>query len=94
MEEREKSKGLNAALGEQSPAKLEGCAMRRKTGHEIPRFSRAGLDHCASVDMLYFALTTLSGVMMLLIFLTILYFCFKYRARQKGDRSPARPARR
>ena len=56
----------------------------------FPVFPEQASTIARSVDNLYFALTTLSGVMVLLIFLTILYFCFKYRRGKKADRRPAR----
>ena len=42
------------------------------------------------IDSLYFALTAVSAVMLALIFLTIIYFVFKYRRGKMVDRTPAR----
>jgi len=47
------------------------------------RFPEQASTIARSVDMLYFALTTLSGVKMLLDLSTILYFCFKYGAAKR-----------
>jgi len=56
----------------------------------FPIFPEQASTIARSVDNIYFALTTVSGLMVLLIFLTIIYFCFKYRRGKTADRSPAR----
>src|SRR5258707_388725 len=42
------------------------------------------------VDLLYFALTALSAVMMAIIFLPMFYFLYKYRGGNPANRSPLR----
>jgi len=56
----------------------------------FPIFPEQASTIARSVDQIYFALTTVSGLMALLIFFTIVYFCFKYRRGKPANRSPAR----
>ena len=57
---------------------------------KFPIFPEQASTISKSVDNLYYALTALSGFMVLLILAAILYFVLKYRQGKKADRSPAR----
>src|SRR5262245_45810937 len=57
---------------------------------KFPLFPDQASTVARSVDELYFALTALSGLMVLIIFLTIAFFLFKYRQGKNVNRRPSR----
>ena len=57
---------------------------------KFPLFPEQASTIARPVDQLYFALTVLSGFMVLIIFLTIAFFLFKYRRGKNANRTPAR----
>jgi cytochrome c oxidase subunit II len=57
---------------------------------KFPLFPDQASTIARPVDQLYFALTGLSGLMVLIIFLTIAFFLFKYRRGKNVNRAPAR----
>jgi len=56
---------------------------------KFPIFPDQASTGARMVDNLYFALTALSAVMVLIIFLAVAFFLFKYRRGKKANRSPA-----
>ena len=57
---------------------------------KFPVFPEQASSVSRQIDLLYFALIAVSAVMLALIFLTIIYFVFKYRRGKMVDRTPAR----
>jgi cytochrome c oxidase subunit 2 len=56
---------------------------------KLPVFPDQASTIARSIDQLYLALTGLSALMVMLIFLTIAFFLFKYRRGKKVNRGPA-----
>jgi cytochrome c oxidase subunit 2 len=57
---------------------------------KFPLFPEQASTTAGRVDALYFALTGFSVVILLIVFLPMIYFLFKYRRSRNVNRSPAR----
>jgi cytochrome c oxidase subunit 2 len=55
---------------------------------KFPVFPESASRVAEQTDYLYWALTLLSGFMLLLVFIPILFFLFKYRRGKRADRRP------
>ena len=54
---------------------------------QLPFFPKAATDLAVRVDMLYLGLVIISAFYLLLIFLPLVYFLFKYRRGHKANRA-------
>ena len=55
---------------------------------KFPIFPEQASNVAAQTDYLYFALTCLSALMILIIFIPMIYFLFKYRRGKPANRRP------
>src|SRR6201988_766552 len=56
----------------------------------LPLFPPEASEMAVRVDRLYLGLCLISAFYLLLIFLPMIYFCFKYRRGHKANRTPIR----